>query len=40
MKRFETFYKYFYVDYRFLGLFDEVFVDLGDFKRFLDFGGF
>lgn len=27
MKRFETFYKYFYVNYRFLWLFDEVLVD-------------
>ncbi|WP_156921297.1 hypothetical protein [Helicobacter macacae] len=29
MKRFETFYKYFYVNYRFLCLFDEVLVDFG-----------
>lgn len=29
MKRFETFCKDFYVDYRFLGLFDEVLADFG-----------
>lgn len=29
MKRFETFCKYFYVNYRFLCLFDEVLVDFG-----------
>lgn len=45
MKRFETFYKYFYVNYRFLRLFDEVFVGfrvaviLGVVFVVLDFGG-